>query len=240
MSSSPIRTRPPVGSSSPATIRSVVVLPHPDGPSSAKKDPSGTVTVRSSTATKSPKCLVTPSSRRSRPASPTHHLVELALVRRLLLVAERHELVPGLQRLVVDEDELAVHCGLVELPDLLLGTGDGAEVVVPGRQLRRVDWVVVEIHHGLDVRLVLRLVGHQHVVGPDGEALLRRHPLVLAATEQVDHVAAPGLAGHHVAGLHVVDVVVASEPPDLAAVDVARELVDGRVELVLGEVRWVA
>ena len=61
MSSSPMSTRPAVGSSSPATIRRVVVLPHPDGPSSAKNEPSGTVSVRSSTATKSPNRLVTPS-----------------------------------------------------------------------------------------------------------------------------------------------------------------------------------
>src|SRR5215210_3991202 len=138
MSSSPIRTRPCVGSSSPATIRSVVVLPHPEGPSNAKKDPSGTVMVRSSTATKSPKFLVTPSSRRSRPASPTHHLVELALVVRGLFLAEGHELVAGVQRLVVDEDELAVDGRLVELPDLVIGAGDRAEVVVPRGQLRRV------------------------------------------------------------------------------------------------------
>jgi hypothetical protein len=32
---------PEVGSSSPATIRSVVVLPQPDGPSSAKNEPCG-------------------------------------------------------------------------------------------------------------------------------------------------------------------------------------------------------
>ena len=59
---------PSVGSSSPATIRSVVVLPHPDGPSSAKKDPDGMVRDRSSTATKVPKRFVTRSSRRSWPA----------------------------------------------------------------------------------------------------------------------------------------------------------------------------
>ena len=39
MSSSPMQIRPAVGSSRPATIRSVVVLPHPDGPSSAKNEP---------------------------------------------------------------------------------------------------------------------------------------------------------------------------------------------------------
>ena len=67
MSSSPIRMLPSVGSSSPATIRSVVVLPQPDGPSRAKNEPGGIVSERSSTATNEPKRLVTRSRRRSRP-----------------------------------------------------------------------------------------------------------------------------------------------------------------------------
>ena len=58
-SSSPIRIAPSVGSSRPATIRSVVVLPQPDGPSSAKNDPDGIVRDRSSTATNVPNRLVT-------------------------------------------------------------------------------------------------------------------------------------------------------------------------------------
>ena len=51
------RIRPLVGSSSPAIMRSVVVLPQPDGPSSARNSPSCTVKVESSTAAKSPNCL---------------------------------------------------------------------------------------------------------------------------------------------------------------------------------------
>ena len=39
MSSAPSVIVPAVGVSSPATIRSVVVLPQPDGPSSAKNEP---------------------------------------------------------------------------------------------------------------------------------------------------------------------------------------------------------
>ena len=49
--------RPDVGSSRPAIIRSVVVLPQPDGPSKQKKSPSGTVNVESRTAVKSPNAL---------------------------------------------------------------------------------------------------------------------------------------------------------------------------------------
>ena len=56
---------PTVGSSRPATIRSVVVLPHPEGPSSAKNEPLGIVSVKSSTAVKSPYDFVILVRRRS-------------------------------------------------------------------------------------------------------------------------------------------------------------------------------
>src|SRR5215203_6722605 len=151
MSWSPIRIRPAVGSSRPATMRSVVVLPHPDGPSSAKNEPLGTVSDRSRTATKSPKRFVRPSRWRSWFVSATHHLVELCLVVLLLVPGERHERVARLHGLRAREDELAVDRGLVELRDLLLGTLHRAEVVVPGRELGRVDGVVVEVHHRFHV-----------------------------------------------------------------------------------------
>ena len=48
---------PEVGNSSPAIILSVVVLPHPDGPSRQKNSPLSTVRVDSLTATKSPNAL---------------------------------------------------------------------------------------------------------------------------------------------------------------------------------------
>src|SRR6266571_6784959 len=65
MSASPMRIWPKVGSSSPATIRSVVVLPQPEGPSRAKNEPCGIESVRSSTAMNEPKDLVTCMMRRS-------------------------------------------------------------------------------------------------------------------------------------------------------------------------------
>src|SRR3954449_2466708 len=100
---------------SPATIRSVVVLPHPDGPSRAKNDPRGTSRSRSRTALKAPKCLV--SSRRARPsyddgsaravpASATCDIGELSFVLRDLGLGERHEVHRLRERLVVGEDEL--------------------------------------------------------------------------------------------------------------------------------------
>src|SRR5215813_7442141 len=56
-SSSPRKICPAVGSSSPAIMRKVVVLPHPDGPSRQKNSPSFTVKVESFTATKSANAL---------------------------------------------------------------------------------------------------------------------------------------------------------------------------------------
>src|SRR4051794_15629768 len=58
---------PEVGVSRPATIRSVVVLPQPDGPSRAKKEPRGTSRSSDRTARNAPKFL---SSCRS--ASPSY------------------------------------------------------------------------------------------------------------------------------------------------------------------------
>src|SRR5258705_9138272 len=51
------RMRPSDGNSSPAIMRSVVVLPQPDGPSMTKKMPLSTVNVESLTAVNPPNCL---------------------------------------------------------------------------------------------------------------------------------------------------------------------------------------
>src|SRR6201994_1170645 len=58
-SSLPILIRPPVFCSRPATIRNVVVLPHPDGPSNVTNSPSFTRRSTPLTATKSPKFRLT-------------------------------------------------------------------------------------------------------------------------------------------------------------------------------------
>src|SRR5215216_1333378 len=57
-----ISISPSVGSSNPAIIRSVVVLPQPDGPSSARNSPGCTSRSMRSTATRSPNRFVTPRS----------------------------------------------------------------------------------------------------------------------------------------------------------------------------------
>src|SRR5215472_5308146 len=54
-SSGPRKMWPPVGSSSPAIMRKVVVLPQPDGPSRQKNSPSCTVKSAPHTAVKLPK-----------------------------------------------------------------------------------------------------------------------------------------------------------------------------------------
>src|SRR5450631_412095 len=56
-SSPPRKIWPEVGSSSPAIMRSVVVLPQPEGPSRQKNSPSRTLKVESFTAVKSAKAL---------------------------------------------------------------------------------------------------------------------------------------------------------------------------------------
>ena len=63
MSSPSIRIRPSLGVSNPASMRSRVVLPQPDGPRSAKNSPSSIARLTLSTAIIAPKRLVTFSKR---------------------------------------------------------------------------------------------------------------------------------------------------------------------------------
>ncbi len=60
MSEPPSRIEPAVGRSKPATIRSVVVLPQPLGPSNEKNSPSPIERSRSSTTVFVPNVLLTP------------------------------------------------------------------------------------------------------------------------------------------------------------------------------------
>ena len=62
MSRPPTWTRPSSGSSKPAIMRSVVVLPQPDGPSSEKNSPAAMSSVTSSTATTRPSNVFVTSS----------------------------------------------------------------------------------------------------------------------------------------------------------------------------------
>src|SRR3954465_7468074 len=98
---------PEVGVSSPATIRSVVVLPQPGGPRSAKNEPRGTSRSSDRTAWKAPKFLFSlrsdspsydeGSARASLPdgpedgASATCDIRELSFVLGDLGLVQRHE-----------------------------------------------------------------------------------------------------------------------------------------------------
>src|SRR6478735_6912477 len=172
---------PDVGVSSPATIRSVVVLPQPDGPSSAKNEPFGMSRSRSVTAWNDPKAFVTP--RRRSPSyavssapvagvSATCDIGPVSFVLSGLLVVERHEVERRREHLVVGEDELVVDQRGVDLLHLLLGSLDGTDVVDPGGELRSDLGLVVVVDPLLGVRLVGRHVGHDHVVAPERQSFL--------------------------------------------------------------------
>src|SRR5262245_53919576 len=90
---------PDVGVSRPATILRVVVLPQPDGPSSAKNEPRGTSRSRSSTAVNAPNDLMmlrsrNPSYASSRAGaavpSATCDIRPVSFVLGLLLRGQRH------------------------------------------------------------------------------------------------------------------------------------------------------
>src|SRR5262249_28194436 len=137
---------PAEGVSSPATIRSVVVLPHPDGPSRAKNEPVGTSRSSDLTAVKFAKCLVRPRSSRPPEAVPvsgtavssaTDDIRPVPFVLGVLLLRERHERERVLEVLLGGEDQRVVHQGLVDLLHLLLGAHDRTDVVHPGGELGR-------------------------------------------------------------------------------------------------------
>src|SRR5687768_3566168 len=138
--------RPAVGSSSPATIRRVVVLPQPDGPSSAKNWPRPTSRSRSSTAVKLPNRFVTEERARSAPdaseaafeavtVSGSDHRSELLLVLLLGLLVQAHEVVGVGQQVGAGEDQLVLGEARVDLRHGLLRPGDRTDVVHPGGHL---------------------------------------------------------------------------------------------------------
>src|SRR3954447_20611460 len=201
MSEPAIVMLPLVGSSRPATIRSVVVLPQPEGPRSAKKLPCSTTRSSWSTAVKAPKRLVTPVRVRSAPdpesrepeargpeeagsglvwgltGSASGHRSELLLVLLLGLLVERLHAVGLLEQVAAGEDQRVLGEARVDLRHRVLGAGHRTDVVHPGGQLGSDLGVVVVVHQRLGIRLVLGLVRHEHVVAPDRQPLLRRHEL---------------------------------------------------------------
>src|SRR3954467_10559494 len=99
MSRPPRAIEPDVGVSRPATIRSVVVLPQPEGPSRAKNEPVGMSRSSDFTAVKAANSLVRlrgcspsyPPTSVAREASATCDIGKLSFVLTGLLVVEHHE-----------------------------------------------------------------------------------------------------------------------------------------------------
>src|SRR3954452_8231854 len=191
---SPIRISPSVVSSSPATMRSAVDLPEPDGPTSTVKPPSGMSSVRSSTArVPSPKTLLTPSN-----AMPAMSCVssERALARAgdVIPVPERAALGHARERLVVDvhdPEALAVALLPLEVVEQRPGVvaayvdalGDGA------RQRVEVAAQVLEPLRVLDAAVHDRAVVVRRAVLGDVD----RHVAVVAAHAQQQLVQAVGI-----------------------------------------------
>src|SRR6266702_2746166 len=111
MSESPMRIVPEVGVSRPATIRRVVVLPQPEGPSSAKNEPCGTSRSSDFTAVKAANSLVTWERCRLRDPSDACDIGELPFVLAGLVLLERHEAVGRRQSLGGREDQGIVDIG---------------------------------------------------------------------------------------------------------------------------------
>src|SRR2546421_611059 len=107
------RIEPLSGLSSPASMRSSVVLPQPDGPSSAKNSPALISSDRSSTAGKAPKRVVIAKGRAeiaSRPGGAEHELDPRAIcagrAHRLWQIKER-KTAAGLEDQLIKRGEIA-------------------------------------------------------------------------------------------------------------------------------------
>src|SRR5688500_6129838 len=117
-------------------MRSVVVLPQPDGPSRAKNEPWGTSRSSDFTAVKSANCLVRFESRSERDpvpvggaaASSADGIGEGPPVLAVLLPLERHEGVADRERLLGGEDQLVVDETGVDLLHGFLCAVDRADV----------------------------------------------------------------------------------------------------------------
>src|SRR3954465_14527281 len=105
----PLRLRPAIvsapasASRNPATMFSRVVLPQPDGPSSARHSPSATSNVNPSSAATDPKRLATPRTDRKltsagdQAVEPLDPVVELAIDRDRVEDAERRQRLVGIE-----------------------------------------------------------------------------------------------------------------------------------------------
>src|SRR5680860_1042146 len=132
-----------VGVSSPATIRSVVVLPQPDGPRRAKNEPLGTSRSSDFTAVKLANSLVRLRSRRPTypptsdfsGASATCDIGKLSFVLSCLGVVEHHEVERVPEVVLGGKDQRVVDKRVVDPDHRVTGAFDRADVVDVRRQL---------------------------------------------------------------------------------------------------------
>src|SRR6266851_668384 len=154
-----VTSRPPIdncprsGVSSPATRRSVVVLPAPVGPSRTTNSPSPTVSVSSATAAVLPKFLLTPSSRISAMRGP--------------LVKSRAE---GPPRFLVEERQLLgpeLETDTLARPHRRIGGQTRLQHAPPRRH--RHDLSRAEILRAEDLAAQRRRIGEPDMLGADAE-----------------------------------------------------------------------
>ena len=230
-----------VGSSSPATIRRVVVLPQPEAPSRAKNEPWGTVRSRSSTAVKAPNVLRHADQVEVAPLSAwspcvgqlyqaTGSLRTSPVLRRSS--ASVRALKPWSCRGVAASGKisgLSARSGSI-FCHRVLGALDGADVVDVGGQLGRDLRVVVVVDELLGVApcgspSTGSACCPTTASGPTpGVTNLMSS---FSALSWID-VAGPGDAGREVALVQVLLVVVAGELADLPGVDGLLQLVHAR------------
>src|SRR6476620_6765999 len=108
----------PLGSSSPAIMRTVVVLPQPDGPSSVNNSPSAAVSVAPSTAASAPKLF----ERLSSAMSGTAYSLASADAEHLLQLFEEEV---GLIELLVGDARHQLHAGEAHFRNRRLDIGVG-------------------------------------------------------------------------------------------------------------------
>src|SRR3954447_9115927 len=170
-----MRMCPLEGCSNPAIMRRVVVLPEPDAPRSVRNSPAATRSVRPSTATKSPKRLVSCLSSRIDSAGDWCRTVSSS---------PGFDLIPDFLILLPAGTPLPeVHFTAV-VGDISLARGLLRRHIIPGRRIRDDvcgdvvqqllgKWLRGVLQPGVCRIQILRAFGEHPVVGPRGGSLLR-------------------------------------------------------------------
>src|SRR5579884_1305832 len=151
-SSLPIRTCPVSGATKPATMRSVVVLPHPLGPSSERIVPAGSVSETSRTAPTPRKDLLTPTSSKAGGAAGATagcaRVIATAIARSLEVLVDQ----------ILPQRDVAAYVAEIraqEACDLLRGQHAGALRQVRRHLHRAADRAIVHVLDPQELRLVV-------------------------------------------------------------------------------------